>query len=70
MHNIDDMQLSGESLMECENNVDRTISLVDGLGITVHPEETILSPAQHNDFVRFTLNSVDTTIVKLTVQKM
>ena len=60
------MQLSGESLMKCENNIDRT--LVDGLGLTKHPKQSILSPSQHNDFVRFTLNSVD-TIVKLTVQK-
>lgn len=54
--------------MECKNNVDRTISLVDGLGLTVHPEKSILNPTQHIDFVGFTLNSVDMTVM-LTIQK-
>lgn len=59
---IDGALLSGESLAECENNVDRTTSLVGELCITVHPEKLIFTPIQCTNFVGFTLDSVDMTV--------
>lgn len=65
---IDDALLSGDSYRDCVNNIDRSVNLVDDLGITIHPEKSIYVPTQCIEFVGFELNSVDMT-VRLTHKK-
>lgn len=59
---IDDSLLKSNTYQACEQNVADTLSLVDSLGLTTHPEKSILRPTQSIEFVGFLLNSVDMTV--------
>ena len=60
---IDDALLSGDTFQNCSENVDRTTTLVDGLGLTVHPNKSIFVPSQCIEFVGFMIDSVKMTVV-------
>ena len=45
-----------------------TVQLVDSLGLTVHPEKSVLFSTQENVFVGFIINSVSMT-TRLTPEK-
>ena len=59
---IDDSLLKSLTYEACKQNVIDTLTLVDSLGLTVHPEKSILEPTQCIEFVGFLLNSVNMTI--------
>ncbi|XP_069106343.1 uncharacterized protein [Argopecten irradians] len=66
---IDDSLLQAESFESCMCNIVDTVTLFDSLGLTVHPDKSILYPTQCITFLGFLLNSVDMT-VKLTDEKV
>ena len=49
-------------------NVTDTVSLMDKLGLTVHPDKSVINPVQCIEFVGFVINSLDMT-VRLTPRK-
>ena len=59
---IDDSLLQSESYEQCLQNVRDTMRLVDAVGLTTHPEKSIINPTQCIEFVGFLLNSVDMTV--------
>lgn len=65
---IDDYCLQGDSYDSCLNNIRDTIHLIDSLGLTVHPEKSILIPTKQIVFLGFLLCSVTMT-VRLTPEK-
>lgn len=65
---IDDSLLQSDTYGDCIRNIEDTITLVDRLGLTVHPEKSMLVPTQCIEFIGFLINSVDMT-VRLTPHK-
>ena len=65
---IDDSLLQSDTFQECSENVSDTLSLLDSLGLTVHPDKSVIIPAQSMEFIGFLINSVDMT-VRLTARK-
>ena len=59
---IDDSLLSSDTYEECEINVQDTLALVDNLGLTTHPEKSVLIPSQCIEFVGVLINSADMTV--------
>lgn len=66
---IDDSLLQGDSYEQCMTNIKDTMKLMDSLGLTIHPEKSIIVPTQSIEFVGFLLNSVDMS-VKLAPRKV
>ena len=44
------------------NNIIDTMELIDSLGLTIHPDKSIIVPTQCIEFVRFLLNSVEMSV--------
>ena len=59
---IDDILLQSDSFTECLTNVTETVSLLDDLGLTPHPEKSVTVPTQVIEFVGFILNSQEMTV--------
>lgn len=59
---IDDSLLQSETFDMCKVNVQDTMTLMDSLGLTVHPEKSIFIPSQIIEFVGYIINSVDMTV--------
>ena len=59
---IDDSLLAGDTKSDCQENVNDTVTLVDSLGFTLHPEKSIMVPTQRIEFVGFWLDSVKMTV--------
>ena len=66
---IDDSLLQSDSYDQCKLNIRDTMDLIDSVGLTTHPEKSIIEPTQCIEFVGFLLNSVEMT-VKLAPQKV
>lgn len=66
---IDDSCLQGNSYQTCMRNIKDTIQLMDSLGLTIHPEKSVLIPSQQIVFLGFILCSVTMTI-RLTPEKV
>ena len=66
---IDDILLQSDSFHECVKNIDETVTLMDELGLTPHPEKSIIVPTQIIEFVGYVLNSVN-MIVTLPQEKV
>lgn len=62
---IDDSCLQGSTDNDCQRNIDATVSLMDSLGLTVHPQKSVLSPRQQIVFLGFVLCSL-TMKIRLT----
>ena len=59
---IDDSLLQSYSYEQCLINVKDTVRLIDSVGLTIHPEKSMLIPVQCIEFVGFLLNSKDMTV--------
>ena len=59
---IDDSCLQGSTYETCLQNIKDTVTLMDSLGLTVHPEKSVLVPTQQIIFLGFLLCSITMTI--------
>ena len=59
---VDDSLLVGENYNECRANILRTVSLLQSLGFTVHPDKSVLIPQQRIEFLGFILDSTNMRI--------
>ena len=59
---IDDSLLQSDTYDQCMSNITDTMELIDSVGLTTHPEKSIIKPTQCIEFVGFLLNSVDMTV--------
>ena len=59
---IDDILLQSDSFTECIKNVTETVSLLDDLGLTPHPEKSVTVPTQVIEFVGFIFSSQEMTV--------
>ena len=51
--NVDDSLLQSDSYEQCMPNIKDTMELVDAVGLTTHPEKSIIIPTQCIEFVGF-----------------
>ena len=58
----DDSCLQGKTYDACLRNIQDTVSLMDSLGLTVHPEKSVLIPTQEIVFLGFILCSITMTV--------
>ena len=58
----DDSCLQGISFQSCLQNIQDTVALMDSLGLTVHPEKSVLIPTQEIVFLGFVLCSLTMTV--------
>ena len=65
---IDDSLLQADTHQQCVSNVETTVRMMDSLGLTIHPDKSVITPTQCITFLGFILNSVDMT-VRLTKEK-
>lgn len=65
---IDDAFLQGDTYEQCEQNVNKTVWLFYKTGFTIHPEKSVLEPAQKIAFLGFLIDSIK-MIVTLTPKK-
>lgn len=65
---IDDSLLQSDTYDNCVQNVGDTVTLMDDLGLTIHPEKSIEEPVQCIEFVGYIINSLD-MIVRLPQRK-
>ena len=66
---IDVSLLQSDTYEHCRQNIKDTMNLVDSVGLTVHPEKSVIIPTQSIEFVGFLLNSNEMT-VKLAPRKV
>ena len=59
---IDDSCLIGTSFGSCTENVLNTMSLLDNLGFTIHPEKSVCVSTQILTYLGFVLNSLNMAI--------
>jgi hypothetical protein len=59
---IDDSYLQGADFDMCVKNVKDTITLLDHVGLVIHPEKSVLHPTQKLVFLGFQLDSIKMTI--------
>ena len=65
---VDDSYLQGDSYESCLKNVNDTTIMLRPLGLTIHPEKSVLKPTQKLIFLGFIVDSKD-MILKLTEEK-
>lgn len=54
---IDDSLLQSDTYEQCIQNIQDTMELIDSVGLTTHPEKSIIVPTQCIEFVGFLLNA-------------
>ena len=59
---FDNSYLQGHTFSTCEDHVNATVDGFQFLGFTIHPERSVLVPAQEIEFLGFVLNSVEMKI--------
>ena len=64
-----DSLLQSDTYDHCRQNIKDTINLVDTVGLTVHPKNSVIIPKQCIEFVGFLLNSKKMTL-KLAPRKV
>ena len=65
---LDDSFLEGDTYDACKQNLADTITLMAKLGLTIHPEKSVIEQTQTIEHLGFTLNSMNMT-VSLTEEK-
>ena len=65
---IDDSYLQGNTIQNCQNNIQQTVNLFTSLGFLVHPEKSVLVPTRKLKFLGFILDS-ERMIVSLTPER-
>ena len=66
---IDDSLIVSKTESECSINIKETVQLLDNLGLTIHPEKSVLTPTNLIQFLGFWINSVEMK-VSLTREKI
>ncbi|XP_058973292.2 uncharacterized protein [Pocillopora verrucosa] len=66
---IDKLLTKGESVEDCQANINDTCDLFSTLGFILHPDKSVLQPVQVLTFLGFVLDSVNMT-VSLTQEKI
>ena len=66
---LDDSALFGLTEDSCTRNVQDTMVLMDTLGLTVHPEKSVITPGHTLVYLGFILDSLAMT-VSLTPERM
>ena len=59
---IDDSLVVSRTKAECVDNIHETVQLLDSLGLTVHPEKSVLRPTKCIKFLGFWIDSVEMKI--------
>ena len=59
---IDDSLLASDSVDECNRNIENTVRLINSLGLTMHPDKSVMIPTQTIEFVGFVLDSCKMTV--------
>lgn len=59
---IDDSLLQSDTFEDCKQNIKDTMELADSVGLTIHPEKSVIIPKQCIEFVGFMLDSHEMTI--------
>ena len=59
---IDDSLLASDSVDECNRNIENTVRLIDSLGLTMHPDKSVMIPTQTIEFVGFLFDSCKMTV--------
>jgi hypothetical protein len=59
---IDDSYLQGDSVQECQQNIEDSVQLMRDLGFIVNLEKSVLTPSHMVEFLGFDLNSIDMTV--------
>ena len=59
---IDDSYLQGNTIQNCQNNIQQTINLFTSLGFLVHPEKSVLVATRKLKFLGFILDSEHTAV--------
>ena len=54
---VDDAFLIGSTFIECAQNIDATIDLLQFLGFTIHPKKSILTPTNSLEFLGYIINT-------------
>ena len=54
---VDDTFLIGSTFIECAQNIDATIDLLQFLGFTIHPKKSILTPTKSLEFLGYIINT-------------
>ena len=65
---IDDSYLQGNTIKNCQTNIQVTVHLFNFLGFLVHPEKSVLVPTQKLKFLGFILDS-ELMVVSLTLER-
>ena len=65
---IDDSYLQGNTIQNCQNNIQKAVNLFTSLGFLVHPEKSVLVPTQKLTFLGFILDS-EHMIISLTPER-
>ena len=58
---LDDNFLEGDTYDACKQNFADTMNLMAKLGLTIHPEKSVIEPTQTIEHLGFTLNSMNMT---------
>ena len=59
---IDDCYLQGQTISECQENINHTVNLFQSLGFTIHDEKSVLEPKKTLKYLGFILNSEQITV--------
>ena len=54
---VDDTFLIGSTFIECAQNIDATIDLLQLLGFTIHPKKSVLTPTKSLEFLGYIINT-------------
>ena len=54
---VDDTFLIGLTFIECAQNIDATIDLLQLLGFTTHPKKSVLTPTKSLEFLGYIINT-------------
>ena len=66
---IYDSYLQGNTIQNCQNNIQKTVNLFTSLGFIVHPEKSVLVPTRKLEFLGFILDS-ERMIASLTPERV
>ena len=59
---IDDSNLQGDTVEECQQNITDTVRLFSRLGFHIHPTKSVFNPTHILTFLGFILNSLEMTV--------
>ena len=66
---VDDTLLIGSTFIECAQNIDVTIDLLQLLGFNIHPKKSVLIPTKSLEFLGYIINTEQMTLTLTTWKK-